>query len=72
MIINHRNWQSYISLQLFNIAWSIVLFILLRLDIIRVPVLVLIAMAASGILFAGTVIFGGKRASEELKRRFFI
>ncbi|MBP8969153.1 MAG: zinc ribbon domain-containing protein [Lachnospiraceae bacterium] len=72
MIVNHRNWQSYISLQLFNIAWSIVLFILLRLDVIRVPVLVLIAMAASGLIFAGTVIFGGKRASEELKRRFFI
>ena len=72
MIINHRNWQSYISLQLFNIAWSVILFILLRLEIIRVPILVLIAMAMSVFLFAGTVIFGGKRASEELKRRFFI
>ena len=72
MIINHRNWQSYISLQLFNIAWSVILFILLRLEIIRVPILVLIAMAMSVFLFAGTVIFGGKRASDELKRRFFI
>ena len=72
MIINHRNWQSYISLQLFNIAWSVILFVLLRLEIIRVPILVLIAMAMSVFLFAGTIIFGGKRASDELKRRFFI
>ncbi len=72
MIINRRNWQSYISFQLFNIFWSIVIAVLLKLDIIRQPVLVIIAVTASGLLFAGTVIFGGRRASDELKRRFFI
>ncbi len=72
MLVNHRNWQSYISLQLFDIVCSVVLFILLRLEIIRQPVLVLTATALSVLIFAGTVIFGGRRATDELKRRFFI
>ncbi|MBO6007858.1 MAG: zinc ribbon domain-containing protein [Lachnospiraceae bacterium] len=72
MLINRRNWQSYISLQLFNIFWSVVLMILLQLDIIRQPVMVIIPVAASFIIFIGTVIFGGRRATDELKRRFFI
>ena len=72
MIINRRNWQSYISFQLFNIFWSVVIAVLLRLEIIRQPVLVIIAVSASVLVFAGTLIFGGRRASDELKRRFFI
>lgn len=72
MIINRRNWQSYISFQLFNIFWSVVIAVLLRLGIIRQPVLVIIAVSASVFVFAGTLIFGGRRASDELKRRFFI
>lgn len=72
MLINRRNWQSYISLQIFNLFWSVVLMILLHLDIVRQPVMVLIAVAASIVIFAGTMIFGGRRASDELKRRFFI
>ncbi len=72
MIINRRNWQSYISFQLFNIFWSVVIAVLLRLGIIRQPVLVIIAVTASVLVFAGTLIFGGRRASDELKRRFFI
>ena len=72
MLINRRNWQSYISLQIFNILFGVVLMILLQLDIIRQPVMVLIAGAASIVIFAGTMIFGGRRAAEELKRRFFI
>ena len=72
MLINRRNWQSYISLQLFNIFWSVVLMVMLQLDIIRQPVMVLIPVAASLVIFTGTVIFGGRRATDELKRRFFI
>ena len=72
MIINRRNWQSYISFQLFNIFWSAVIAVMLRLDIIRQPVLVIIAVSASVLVFLGTLIFGGRRASDELKRRFFI
>ncbi|MBO7355827.1 MAG: zinc ribbon domain-containing protein [Lachnospiraceae bacterium] len=72
MIINRRNWQSYISFQLFNIFWSAVIAVMLKLDIIRQPVLVIIAVSASVLVFLGTLIFGGRRASDELKRRFFI
>ena len=72
MIINRRNWQSYISFQLFNIFWSAVIAVMLKHDIIRQPVLVIIAVSASVLVFLGTLIFGGRRASDELKRRFFI
>ncbi|MCR4791175.1 MAG: zinc ribbon domain-containing protein [Lachnospiraceae bacterium] len=72
MIINHRNWQSYISLQLFNIFWSIVIALLLKFEVIRQPVMVVIAVSLSVLIFTGTLIFGGRRASDELKRRFFI
>ena len=72
MLINRRNWQSYISLQIWDLLWSVVFFVMLHLDIIRQPVMVLIAAALSVVIFAGTMIFGGRRASDELKRRFFI
>jgi len=72
MITNRRNWQSYLTVQLFNILWSGILVVLLKLDIIRQPLLVMIAAVVSVLVFLGTVIFGGKRAVEELKRRFFI
>jgi hypothetical protein len=72
MLINRRNWQSYISLQIWDLLWSVVFFVMLHLGIIRQPVMVLIAAAASVVIFAGTMIFGGRRAAEELKRRFFI
>ena len=72
MLINKRNWQSYINLQLFNLLCSLVLALMLRFGIIRERVLVIIAVSLSILIFAGTLIFGGRRAADELKRRLHI
>ncbi len=72
MIINKRNWQSYINLQIFNLLGSVILMLLLRFGVIREKVLVIIAVSVSVILFSGMIIFGGRRATDELKRRLHI
>lgn len=72
MIINRRNWQSYMMWQIFMILCSIVPLILCALNIITAPVLSLIASGFSVFLFLGTLIIGDRRARVELKRRFHI
>lgn len=72
MLINKRNWQTYLNLQIFNLLCSVILMILTRFGVIRQKVLVIIAVSVSVILFAGMIIFGGRRATDELKRRLHI
>jgi len=42
------------------------------LHIVTRPLLSLIALVSSGVLFLGTVLLGDRRAKNELKRRFHI
>lgn len=72
MIVNRKNWQSYIMLQIFMVLCSIVTQIFYFVDIVTDPVMTRIAWNASFILFLGTVIIGGRRARVELQRRFHI
>ena len=72
MIVNRRNWQSYIMWQIFMILCSFVPIILYFVGIIYVPYLALAALGTSVFLFLGTVIIGDRRARVELKRRFHI
>ncbi len=72
MIINRRNWQSYLMWQIFMIICSIIPIIFYVVDIITHPILAGISMGASVCLFLGTVIIGDRRARVELKRRFHI
>jgi len=72
MIVNSRNWQSYILFQLFMTLWSLLPIFLYQKNIITDPVLSIIALVFSAILFLGTFIIGGRRASTELKRRFHV
>ena len=72
MIVNRRNWQSYIMWQIFMILCSFVPIILYFVGIIYVPYLALAALGTSLFLFLGTVIIGDRRARVELKRRFHI
>lgn len=72
MIVNFRNWQSYIVWQIFMIALSVVAVILSRFGIITRPRLSWIVLAISVLFFIGTVVIGGGRALTELKRRFHI
>lgn len=72
MIINRKNWQSYLMLQIFMVLCSAAAVILSLFGIITNPVVSVTALNASLILLLGTVIIGGRRARVELKRRFHI
>lgn len=72
MIINRKNWQSYLMLQIFMVICSVVAIILSLVQIITDPMVSVVALNLSVILFLGTVIIGGRRARVELKRRFHI
>jgi hypothetical protein len=72
MAINYKNWQSYMLQQIFMILCSAVALILCKIGIITSPILSIIAMNVSVIIFLGTLILGGRRARVELIRRFHI
>ena len=72
IIVNRRNWQSYISMEVLQIFLSLVLLVLFFAGVIKDLTLVLIALIVSVLLFAGTMIFGGGRAKRELYRRCLI
>lgn len=72
MLVNFRNWQSYLSWQIFMIVLSIIAVVLGHFGIITRPTLSWIALAVSFFFFIGTVIIGGRRARTELARRFHV
>lgn len=72
MIVNHRNWQSYMMTQIVMIVLSLFQFVLYGFGIITNPIVAYIASYVSLLLFLGTFIIGGRRARVELRRRFHI
>lgn len=72
MIVNRRNWQSYLMWQIFMILCSLIPLVLYLMGIVTLLLLALIAFAFSLFLFLGTVIIGDRKARVELKRRFHI
>ena len=72
MIVNFRNWQSYMMTQILMILLSIIPLVLLAVGVIDNKYVAIAAMAASLFLFLGTLIIGDKRARTELQRRFHI
>ena len=70
MIVNHKNWQSYIMWQIVMIIASLIPFILSFVGVVTVPTVANVALAVSFFLFLGTMIIGDRRARVELKRRF--
>ena len=72
MVINRKNWQSYMMLESFMVLCSSVMLLLYLFGIVTNPLMSSVAFNVSVILFLGTVIIGGRRARVELKRRFHI
>lgn len=72
MVINRKNWQSYIMVQLFMVLCSIAALILYMVGIITDSIMIVVSFNVSVILFLGTVIIGGRRARVEIQRRFHI
>ena len=72
IIVNRRNWQSYITSEILTVILSLIVLALIIPGIITFPLIAVIAAAFSILLFLGTIIIGGQRAETELKRRFHI
>lgn len=72
MLVNIRNWQSYMMIELLTIFGSVISFVLYRMELLTNINMSLIACAYSVFLFLGTIIVGGRRAATELKRRFHV
>lgn len=72
MVINRKNWQSYIMVQLFMVLCSVAALILYMVGIITDSIMIVVSFNVSVILFLGTVIIGGRRARVEIQRRFHI
>lgn len=72
MIINWRNWPSYLLFQMFCILCSMLPIFLWKKGYITKPFLSEIALTISVLLFLGTFIIGGGKARAELKRRFHV
>ncbi len=70
MIVNNRDWQSYIPFLLLTLAFSVLPLVLSAFGLVThlaVPVIGLVLVALT---FLGAVIVGGRRARDELYRRF--
>ncbi len=72
MVINRRNWQSYIMWQLLMIIISLIPIILFVMDLEQNPYMAFLPGAISFTIFLGTIIIGDRRARLELKRRFHV
>ncbi len=72
MIINHKNWQNYLFASVMLCLISVIMLVLSLVGITEFNLLSIIAVAATGLLVLGTLVFGDKRAENELKRRFHI
>ncbi len=72
MLTNLKNWQSYIIMQIVTMAVALIPMALWVTGIITSPLLSVIAMAASVLLFLTALIMGDRTARGELKRRFHI
>ena len=72
MIWNRRNWQSYLMWQIAMILFSVVPAVLYLAGLEHNFIMAFLPLIASVFLFLGTWMIGGRRASQELYRRFHI
>lgn len=72
MMINRRNWQSYMMWQLGTILLGLIPEILHFAGIENNDYMAFLPLAVSVFLFLGTLMLGGRRAGQELYRRFHV
>lgn len=70
MFFNRRNWQSYIMWQIAMVLVSLVPATLHLAGIEKNSFIAFAPLALSALIFVGTMLLGGERAAEELRRRF--
>ncbi len=72
MIINRRNWQSYLIIQAAMILVGILPLVLIHMGYVAKPLMSEIAFAVTVFIFVGGMVLGGHTAINEMKRRFHI
>ncbi len=72
MVVNRRNWQSYIMWQILMVLLSLIPIGLYLKGLEHNEYLAFFPMALSFCIFLGTMIIGERRARVELKRRFHL
>ena len=72
MIVNKRNWQSYMLCQILMIVFGILGLILIYTGVVSHPLVTEIAFLTALIAFLGSLILGGHTARVEMRRRFHI
>ena len=72
MMFNTSRWQGYFMCQMAVTVLSVVPVILAALGLVNNMNLAIITCAVLWLILAATVIFGGRRVNQELKRRFHI
>ncbi len=71
-IVNRKNWQSYMYVQLLVVLMGIVPVFFVQIGLVKHPALSIAAFYTSVLLFITTLIIGGRAARSELRRRFHI
>ena len=72
MLVNLDFWQSYIIVLLVMVLGSAILVVLFFTNVVQYPILSFIALGVSVIEFGLTFLIGGKNASNELRRKFYV
>lgn len=70
MLVNRMHWQSYIMLQIGIILVSFFNMILVSIGVVKHAIPSTVAAVLTVMILVGTLIFGDKRATNELSRRF--
>lgn len=72
ILVNRKNWQSYISTEIVMLLCCGATWILYLVNVITQNIMLIISTNVTLVLFIGTIVIGGRRARIELYRRFHI
>lgn len=72
MVINYENWQSYLLMQIFTLIMSVIHMIFYLTGRVIGPLLPWMTFGFSAVIFTSCLVIGGKKAENELKRKFYI
>lgn len=71
-MVNFMNWQSYILFQIEYVVLSAIPMGLYFFHIVTEPLMTFLALGGAILIFTGTMVFGDRKAKDELIRRFHI
>lgn len=72
MIVHLDSWQNYLLLQIFMALSGITMIVLYAAGIVKHPVLSFVAAGISVVMLGLMLVFGGRKAKNELKRKFYV